>query len=194
MCHSRLFVPYIDNKHIGLKNGDEYIVWIYHFSEIRGLCFMKLSSETLQNLPYFWNMKTHFFFRFSFQATLGIFKQFRHSSKYPLLLKPRCCLKCETKKIFGLSSSKNMAKFWNASLDNFIQHKPHISEECYQNSYKPSPSRRKIPKNKLIWGTFSIFCTFFSPLYCEYFGWKLSWKKAMHIFFRCQRPKYENVF
>ena len=30
-----------------------------HSSEIRGLCLMKCSSETLQNLPYFWNMKTH---------------------------------------------------------------------------------------------------------------------------------------
>ena len=31
---------------------------------------MKCSSETLQNLPYFWNTKTHSFFRFSFRATL----------------------------------------------------------------------------------------------------------------------------
>ena len=29
-----------------------------HSSEIRGLCLMKLSNEMLQNLPYFWNMKT----------------------------------------------------------------------------------------------------------------------------------------
>ena len=31
----------------------------YHSSEIQGLCLMKLPSETLQNLPYFWNMKPH---------------------------------------------------------------------------------------------------------------------------------------
>ena len=28
-----------------------------HSSEIRGLCLMKCSSETIQNLPYFWNTK-----------------------------------------------------------------------------------------------------------------------------------------
>ena len=36
-----------------------------HSSEMRGLCLMKWPSEMLQNLPYFWNMKTHvcsFFF------------------------------------------------------------------------------------------------------------------------------------
>ena len=35
---------------------------------IRGLCLMKLSSETLQNLPYFWNKKTqNVFFIFHFE-------------------------------------------------------------------------------------------------------------------------------
>ena len=39
----------------------------YHSSEIRGLCFMKCSSQMLQNLPYFWSMKTHIvFFVFHF--------------------------------------------------------------------------------------------------------------------------------
>ena len=37
-----------------------------HSSEIRGLCLMKLSSEELQNLPYFWNKKTQIVFVFSF--------------------------------------------------------------------------------------------------------------------------------
>ena len=41
--------------------------WRKHSSEIRGLCFMKCASKTLQNLPYFWNNKTqviscHFIF------------------------------------------------------------------------------------------------------------------------------------
>ena len=27
---------------------------LWHYSEIRGLCLMKLSSKTLQNLSYFW--------------------------------------------------------------------------------------------------------------------------------------------
>ena len=39
-----------------------------HSSEISGLCSMKSASETLQNLPYFWNMKTYIVF--SFCATL----------------------------------------------------------------------------------------------------------------------------
>ena len=42
-------------------------------SQFQSLCLMKNSSETLQNLPYFWNMKSenqHSFFRFSFHATL----------------------------------------------------------------------------------------------------------------------------
>ena len=38
-----------------------------HSSKIRGLCLMKCSSEMLQNLPYFWNTKTHVvFFIFHF--------------------------------------------------------------------------------------------------------------------------------
>ena len=35
-----------------------------HSSEIRGLCLMKCSSKMLQNLPYFWNTKTHVVFLF----------------------------------------------------------------------------------------------------------------------------------
>ena len=35
-----------------------------HSSEIRGLCLMKWPSERLQNLPYFWNTKTHVVFSF----------------------------------------------------------------------------------------------------------------------------------
>ena len=41
-----------------------------HSSEIRGLCFLKFSSERLQNLLYFWNMKTHVVFFFSFRTTI----------------------------------------------------------------------------------------------------------------------------
>ena len=42
-----------------------YLCIVRCSSEIRGLCFMKLSSETLQDLPYFLNRKTQI--RFSFQ-------------------------------------------------------------------------------------------------------------------------------
>ena len=42
-----------------------------HSSQFQGLCLMKSSSETLQNLPYFIYTKTQScFFRFSFRATL----------------------------------------------------------------------------------------------------------------------------
>ena len=49
--------------------------WFYfqiscHYSEIRGLFLMKWPSKTLQDLPYFWNMKTQEVFCFSFRATL----------------------------------------------------------------------------------------------------------------------------
>ena len=43
----------------------------HHSSEVRGLCLMKCSTETLENLPYFWNTKTHIVFpHFLFCATL----------------------------------------------------------------------------------------------------------------------------
>ena len=50
-----------------------WLMMLGHSSEIRGLCLMKLSSKTLQNLPYFWNKKTQivfFVFHFSFPAML----------------------------------------------------------------------------------------------------------------------------
>ena len=46
---------------------EDYVVVTGHSSEIRGMCSMKCSSKTLQNLPYFWNTKTHaVFFVFHF--------------------------------------------------------------------------------------------------------------------------------
>ena len=35
------------------KDIDEFLKYVHHSSEIRGLCLMKSSSETFQNLPYF---------------------------------------------------------------------------------------------------------------------------------------------
>ena len=43
-----------------------------HSSEIEGLCLMKCSRETLQNLTYFWNTKTHIVY-FVFHFTLLYF-------------------------------------------------------------------------------------------------------------------------
>ena len=45
-------------------------LYVYHSSEIGGLCLMKRPSKILQNLPYFYHKKIHVvFFHFSFQAT-----------------------------------------------------------------------------------------------------------------------------
>ena len=47
--------------------GVQSIEHITHSSQFQGLCSTKSSSETIQNLPYFWNAKTHvgfFFFDF----------------------------------------------------------------------------------------------------------------------------------
>ena len=70
---------------------------VCHSSEIRGLCLIKCYRDTLQNLPYFWNMKTHVDFSF-------------------LIL---CYF------IFPLMNVNRIV-----SLEHFIEHKPHISEEC----------------------------------------------------------------
>ena len=53
------------NLHVSSNTSSQVI----HSSEIRSLCLMKWPSEMLQNLSYFWNMKTYVFF-FSFCATL----------------------------------------------------------------------------------------------------------------------------
>ena len=45
---------------------------VQHSSEIKGLCLMKCSSETFQNLPYFWNKKTQtVFFSFFILSNFG---------------------------------------------------------------------------------------------------------------------------
>ena len=54
------------SKALAVKSKSHQLPW--HSSEIRCMCLMKCSSETLQNLPYFWNMKTHT--DFSFRAAL----------------------------------------------------------------------------------------------------------------------------
>ena len=48
---------------------------IYHPSEIKGLCLMKLSWDTLQNLPYFWNKKTEIFFALFISCIFGFDRQ-----------------------------------------------------------------------------------------------------------------------
>ena len=33
-------------------------IYTYYSSEMRGICLIKRSRETIQNLPYLWNIKT----------------------------------------------------------------------------------------------------------------------------------------
>ena len=59
---------------------------------------MKLSSEMIHNLPYFWNKKTQIgFFVFNFEQ-LWIFNSGQSTVK-------------KIQKLFGFSHSKNMANF-----------------------------------------------------------------------------------
>ena len=76
---------------------------------------MKLSSETLQNLPYFWNMKTPivFFILSNFGVLtvdvlnyVDIDQGVQSTVTNPKLLKPK-----NKKKLFWISYSKNMANF-----------------------------------------------------------------------------------
>ena len=62
---NRSQISQVQKSFLTIKNSQ------YHSSEVRGLCFMKLSSEMLQYLPYFWNKKSKnpnsfFFFIFHF--------------------------------------------------------------------------------------------------------------------------------
>ena len=72
-----------------------------HSSEIWGLCLMKLSSETLQKLPYFWNEKTQIGFFFISSNFGFVTVQIQSFSKW------------KTKKnyLFGFPYSTNMANF-----------------------------------------------------------------------------------
>ena len=47
-----------------------------HFSEITGLCWIKWHSETLENVPYFWNLKAHVYISmYGFFPFLYVFLQ-----------------------------------------------------------------------------------------------------------------------
>ena len=63
-------IQIITLHHRHTRNAIICRVKVYSF-QFKGLCLMKSSSETLQNLPYFIHTKTQScFFHFSFRATL----------------------------------------------------------------------------------------------------------------------------
>ena len=93
-----------------------------HSSQFQGLCSMKSSSEMLQNLPYFWNMKTHiviFHFMLLYFFPNECPDLCRHRTGHSLGEKIKQHKMKNKKKLRGFSYSKRMANFeafrWNFS-------------------------------------------------------------------------------
>ena len=86
----------------------EHITVHRHSSGIRGLCLMKLSSETLQNLSYFgiWKPKYLFFISNNF----GI-QQLDIDQAGINYYKSKVARNEKRKKLFGFFYSKNMTNF-----------------------------------------------------------------------------------
>ena len=132
-------------KYLGiyLTHTATYIHTLVHSSEIRGLCLMKLSSEILQNLPYFWNKKTQipcFYVLFFIFEQLCICRcpagQCRHIDHIATVKNPKL-LKMKNEKdqvCIRVFIFQKYGKFRSVLLDNFIKHKPLISEG-YGNNY-----------------------------------------------------------
>ena len=108
-----------------------HVVWSYS-SEIRVLCLMKWPSETLQNLPYFWNTKTHaihiVFFPFSI-VLLYFFAYWMPWSTYV-----KTVVRTERWKKLWVFIFQKYGKFGSVSLGHFIKLKPLISEQWSINS------------------------------------------------------------
>ena len=91
-----------------------YTIYTYLFqysSEIRGLCLMKLSSETLQNLPYLWNVNSQIiFFIFHFEQL------FICNNGCPGL----CFINCYKSKVAQNDKQKNLIGFtYSKIMANF---------------------------------------------------------------------------
>ena len=102
-----------------------FILPSWYTSEIRGLCLMICSSETLQNLPYFWNTKTHADFLF-FNSCCFILSQINALVYVNIdqgihYGKRQGSMKSKTKKLRGFSYSKNMANFLRRFARQFHQ-------------------------------------------------------------------------
>ena len=66
MIYLKLYMELLIGKLSFIFEAEIYGWWsyVYHSSEIRGLCMMKWPSEMLQKLPYFWNKKTQIVFHY----------------------------------------------------------------------------------------------------------------------------------
>ena len=69
-----------------------------HSSEIRGLCMMKWPCEMLQNLPYFWKMKTQIFFHLKQFWICNIMDALIYVNKHKPLISPMLSYWLPTKK------------------------------------------------------------------------------------------------
>ena len=86
--------------------------FLCHSSQFLCLCLTKSSSEMLQNLPYFWDTKTHIVFSF---FILGKKNKVAWNEKW--------------KQQLWVSFCQKYSKFWSISLELFVEHKPSIWEE-----------------------------------------------------------------
>ena len=105
--------------------------YLYRSSEIGGLCLMKCSSGTLQNLPYFWNTKSHvvflvFHFMLLFppnECRPGLCRHNRGKNKLARYER--------LKKTPWVFVFQKYDKFWSVLLEHLIKHKSLFSEEWY---------------------------------------------------------------
>ena len=117
-----------------------YTIWGVR-NDITNKGLMKMSSERLKNVPYFWNKKNQivlsFFIIYQFRSTL-IYLTVDDDT----LLKILRCLKWK-KTSLGFLILKKWGKFWSISVVNFIKHEPLISEEwsCIMMSYSAAITR-----------------------------------------------------
>ena len=94
---------------------------------------MKWPSETIQNLLFIWNVKTHVifsifilcYFIFSLMIAPGLCREKKLSS-----------MKRKTKKTTQDFVFQKYVKFWIVWLGNFFKHKPLISEEWVVTSHQ----------------------------------------------------------
>ena len=90
---------------------------------------MQLSSETIQNLSYFWNKKTQIFFSFIILSNFGFVLV--DILVYINIDQDINCYKSNVaqneKKNIWVFLSRQIVKHF--ALDNFIKHKPLISEK-----------------------------------------------------------------
>ena len=91
-----------------------------HSSEIRGLCLMKWPSEMLQNLAYFWNVKTHFSFFIYCYFIFFLINALVGWSMSSAFIRGKNNVAHNEKKYVGFIFQKN-GKFWSISLRSFHQ-------------------------------------------------------------------------